>query len=82
MSDWIRDDSGLSLRDIEKRQPYKLDPHAFAISKKMPWMRCKKCGLLNLRNAFTEWYIRMGCNAGDHPDYASRCKNTKERTAK
>lgn len=78
---WERDDSGLSIKDIEKRQPYKLEPHAFAPSKKLPWLRCKRCGLLTLRNEFTEWCIRMGCNASDHPEYAARCRNAKPRAA-
>lgn len=81
MSDWQKDDSGLSLRDIEKRQAYKLEPHAFAVSKKLPWQRCKKCGLLTLRNALTEWCIRMGCNVSDHPEYSARCRNSRPKEA-
>lgn len=80
MSDWIKDDSGISLRDLEKKQPYKLEPHSFYLSKKLPWQRCKKCGLLSLRNELTEWCTRMGCNASDHPDYPNRLRNAKPRT--
>jgi hypothetical protein len=79
MADWNRDDSGLSIRDIEKRQAYKFEPHAFAPTKKLAWLRCKHCGLLTLRNQLTDWCIRMGCNAADHPEYATKLKRTKAR---
>jgi hypothetical protein len=79
--EWERDDSGLTLHDIERRQPYKMEPHVFATVKKIPWARCKRCGLLTLRNDLTSWCTRMGCNASDHPEYASRCRNSKARDA-
>lgn len=81
MAEWERDDSGLSLRDIERRQPYKFEAHHFAASKKLPWLRCKHCGLLTLRNELTAWCTKMGCNASDHPEYASRCRNARPRNA-
>lgn len=81
MSEWERDDSGLSIRDIERRQPYRLEPHVFLPSKKIPYLRCKRCGLLKFRNALTEWCVRMGCNASDHPEYAARCRNARPRNA-
>lgn len=76
MTDWVKDDSGLSIRDIERKQLYKLQPHQFAPCKRLAWLRCKICGLLTLRNALTEWCIRMGCNSKDHPDYTARVRNT------
>ncbi len=76
---WERDDSGLSLRDIERRQPYKLEPHLFSPVKRIAYLRCKHCGLLTLRNTLTEWCIRMGCNASDHADYSNRVRNAKPR---
>lgn len=82
MADWARDDSGLSLRDIERRQPYKLEPHVFKVSKKLPWLRCQRCGLLNLRNELTAWCMKMGCNASDHPEFAARCRNSKPRAGR
>ncbi len=80
MSDWERDNSGLSLREIERKQAYKMDPHHFGVMRRLPWLRCKHCGLLTLRNPLTEWCIRMGCNANDHPEYASRARSTKPRS--
>lgn len=77
MIEWHKDDSGLTLKDIERRQPYKLEPHAFAPVKRLAWLRCKHCGLLTLRNDLTAWCIRMGCNAEDHPEFRARCKRTE-----
>ena len=71
MNDWVKDDSGLSIKDICRKQPYKMEPHQFATVKKIPWLRCKSCGLLTLRNKFTQWCVKMGCNASDHPSYES-----------
>ena len=30
---------------------------------------CRKCGLVNLNNTFTQWAIKYGCNNEDHPDH-------------
>ncbi len=49
MTDWLRDDSGLSIAQITAKQPYKLEPHAFKTAKRLPWSYCGRCGLLNLR---------------------------------
>lgn len=66
---WVKDDSGLSLKDIEAKHPYKLQAHNFQSLKKLPWPKCQHCGLLKLRNRFTDWCVRMGCNASDHSGY-------------
>jgi hypothetical protein len=50
--------------------PYEMEPHAPAkLYKCIPWLVCKKCGLIYLKNDFTQWCIRMGCNNEDHPNY-------------
>lgn len=74
MIEWTKDTSGLTLSDIEKHQPYKLEPHTFKPVKRLAWLRCSHCGLLTLRNELTAWATRMGCNAADHPDYRSRLR--------
>lgn len=80
--DWQKDDSGLSLRDISKKQAYKMEPHIFTtFSKRLPYLVCKHCGLLSLRNELTEWCRRMGCNASDHPEYNARCRSAKPKAA-
>lgn len=78
---WERDDSGLSLRDVERKQAYRFEAHHFVVMKRMPWLRCKSCGLLTLRNELTAWTMKMGCNASDHPEYVSRCRNARPRSA-
>jgi hypothetical protein len=30
---------------------------------------CRHCGLVALRNKFSDWSVRMGCNSAEHPDY-------------
>lgn len=80
MADWEKDDSGFSIREIGRKQPYKMEPHSFTkLSKSFPWLYCKHCGLVSLRNELTEWCRRMGCNASDHPEYFSRCRNAKAK---
>ncbi len=76
---WEKDDSGLSIRDIERRQPFKLEAHSFAPMKRIAWLRCKLCGLLTLRNDLTAWCTKMGCNAKDHPEYAARVRSSRPR---
>lgn len=79
MIEWVKDDSGISIRDIERKQPYKLEPHTFRTRKRLPWAYCIHCGLLMMRNPLTEWCVRMGCNASDHPEYCARCAASRGR---
>lgn len=62
---------------IEKIE-YSYEPHNAKPLKGVPWLCCKKCGLLYLHNPITDWCIRMGCNSDDHPSY----KNTLKRLTK
>jgi len=50
-------------------EPYKFEPHRPSKLASLPWMHCQKCGLVYLRNAFSQWAIRMGCNNEDHPQH-------------
>ena len=72
--EWIKDDSGLSIADIERRQAYKMHPHLFKTRKKFPYAFCSHCGLINLRNELSQWCVKMGCNASDHPQFASKVR--------
>lgn len=69
MTDWIKDDSGLSVADILAKRPYRRENHAYIQRKRLPKPVCKHCGLLLLRNALTSWCDAHGCNYADHPDY-------------
>ncbi len=51
-------------------EPYRFEAHSFKPMKRLPWQRCVHCGLLTLKNEFTQWAIRMGCNNEDHPQHA------------
>lgn len=60
---------------------YRLEPHNFGPSgvKNFPWNICKYCGLVLLRNAFTEWCRKMGCNNKDHPQYEAKRRELTDR---
>ena len=55
------------LEDIEIKYIY--EKHSPISLKGSPWLYCKHCGLLYLRNEFTQWCVRMGCYNEYHPMY-------------
>lgn len=55
---------------------YEYEVHNPVKIKGLPWLICNKCGLLYLRNRFTDWSIKKGCNSEDHPEYLSERRNT------
>lgn len=79
LTDWVRDDSGLSIQDIERKQPYKLESHQFKNHRRLAWLRCQRCGLVTLKNQLTEWCVRMGCNAHDHPEYGAKVRASRPK---
>lgn len=54
-----------------KKEPYKMMAHSFKFNKRIGKQVCSTCGLVALRNAFTDWSVRMGCLSSDHPQYDS-----------
>lgn len=55
-------------------EPYVMEPHSWTklggkAANKLPWQFCQKCGLVRLRNPFSEWASKMGCNNEDHPQH-------------
>lgn len=60
----------------QKKEPYKLEHHSFEFNSRVGKSVCKKCGLVYLKNEFTEWSVRMGCNSSDHSQYQSKRKLT------
>lgn len=57
----------IQLEDEEIRYTY--EKHAPIPLKGTPWLYCRYCGLLYLKNDFTKWCIRMGCANRYHPSY-------------
>ncbi len=55
------------------RESYKLQEHSFS-KRIMGKAYCSRCGLIALRNPFTQWAIRMGCNSSLHPNYKTELK--------
>ena len=49
--------------------PYEYEPHIAVKVKGISWAVCKRCGLIYLKNDFTNWALKKGCNADDHPEY-------------
>jgi hypothetical protein len=81
MSDWVRDDSGLTVADIERRQAYKLEGHTFVQPRRMGKPLCKRCGLVLLRNPLTAWCDDKGCHFSDHPGYRAAVARLGKREA-
>lgn len=50
---------------------YRPEPHAFT-SRIVNYLYCSRCGLIMLRNDFTQWCVKMGCNYSDHPQYKAK----------
>lgn len=61
---------------MEKQEEYQMEPHSWG-AKIGHWPVCQKCGLIMMKNAFSEWAVRVGCMNALHPSYESvRHKNT------
>lgn len=59
------------------KEPYKMEPHNFNMRLRgSAYIYCGKCGLIMMRNDFSQWFQKMGCNAADHPSYASQRAKT------
>lgn len=50
-------------------QVYTLEPHTWKSVRFFSWPVCSYCGLVLLKNDFTRWADRMGCNHTLHRDY-------------
>lgn len=48
---------------------YTYQKHEATPVKFMPWLMCRKCGLVYLNNRFTKWCRTVGCDNEYHPDY-------------
>jgi hypothetical protein len=58
----------------DKKITYSFEAHTPTKLKGTPWLYCKHCGLVYLRNYITQWCIKMGCNNEYHPEYKMRLK--------
>jgi hypothetical protein len=55
------------IEDIEITYSY--EKHSPKQLKGTPWLYCRYCGLVYLKNKVTRWCIKMGCNHEYHKDY-------------
>ena len=52
------------------KEQYKIETHNFCCSLRgTAYSYCIHCGLVNLKNDFTAWGIKQGCNYHEHPYY-------------
>jgi hypothetical protein len=55
--------------DFDHEIKYKFESHSPRKIKGIPWFVCNSCGLVYLRNKFTNWSIRVGCYSEYHVEY-------------
>lgn len=48
---------------------YEYESHHWKRMKGIGYDRCIRCGLLALKNPFSQWCIKMGCDHTAHPRY-------------
>lgn len=60
--------------NLKEKSSYKLKGHSFKPMKGIGKQHCSCCGLVALRNPLTDWCIKKGCNASDHPQYNATVK--------
>lgn len=61
---------------MEEPEVYKMEAHNWG-HKIGHWPVCQKCGLIMMKNDFSDWAVRIGCFNRLHPSYDSvRRKNT------
>ena len=64
----------LSLLSTKEHRKYKMVGHSFTPLKGVGKSYCKNCGLVALRNKFTDWCVDKGCNYDVHSQYKSAKK--------
>lgn len=52
-------------------EEYKYEAHNYG-GKVGHWPCCVKCGLVLMKNDFSRWADKVGCNNKYHPSYASK----------
>lgn len=63
-------------------EKYKFEIHEPVRIKSLPWLVCRKCGLVYLKNDFTFWCMKKGCNNEDHEDYNKERERSNIRNFK
>lgn len=59
----------------EKKEPYKFEAHNFCLNVRH-WPYCVNCGLVMMKNSFSDWAVRVGCRNKEHPSYAAQRAKT------
>ena len=64
------------FNEERKQETYSLQPHSFHFNKRIGKQVCKSCGLVMLRNRFSDWSVQKGCLSELHSDYQRMRKST------
>lgn len=56
---------------VDEKQTYKFVAHQWIRRKNLPWLMCKTCGLLLLKNAFTKWCDSKDCLNEIHSEFSN-----------
>jgi hypothetical protein len=56
---------------------FEIEPHHWVKLGRLPWNYCVKCGLVSLKNKFTQWAIKYGCDNESHPQYEQMKRSTR-----
>lgn len=70
----MKNGSWVTAEIKDKEIVYSFESHSPVALKGTPWLYCKYCGLVYLRNKLTRWCIKSGCNNAYHKDYERMLK--------
>jgi hypothetical protein len=56
----------------DKKITYSFEHHSPIPLKGNPFLYCRYCGLVYLKNEFTRWCIKKGCNHEYHPQFKQK----------
>ncbi len=62
------------FKEDYQKETYKMQDHSFVFSERLRKSVCSRCGLLALKNQFTQWSVDKGCFSDLHPQYENKRK--------
>lgn len=63
-----------------EKEKYKMIPHSFKLNSRIGKSVCSGCGLVALKNMFTQWSVDKGCLSELHPGYEKARRNLTSET--
>lgn len=65
------------FNEEQLNEKYSLVGHRMVFNSRVGKSVCDNCGLVGLRNTFTDWSIKMGCLSHLHPSYKNMSSKTR-----